>query len=757
MLEIVQRPYQIECEEAIEKAGSGRHLVVLATGLGKTVVFTHLKGMGRTLILSHRDELVRQPEKYYAGRASFGIEKADETATDEEVVSASVQSLMQDKRLNRYDKDAFETIIVDEAHHAAAPSYQKILKHFSGAKRLLGFTATPKRGDNVGLQNTFDKIIFSRDIRWGIKNGYLSRIRCEQVHTNYSLDGIAKTNGDYSAAQLEAAFEDENAKVIPLAAKTYMEKCHNAGKHTLIYCCTKNICHDLSDTIKKLLPEEEKDTVAVLLGDTPDEERAEILKSFQNGSCKCIINCMVLTEGTDLPICNAVMNLRPTCNNTLYQQMVGRGTRLYENKDYCLILDVLPEGDGISHTLCTAPTLFGIDPSRLDKKQRQELNEETDLLSFCDELSSVYAEESSKIDLISKEVDLFVEETAPILEESSGQDISVLVKKYNALVSGKHGQVPDEFTGLSVEVFADDFRRYRIKPNWESEIWLSEPDILGETIIRFDIAENYISAKMPFNKAIELCKMFCETQPSYYAYSWSTEAQKLWKSLNATPNQWGKLKNEYKKFDIRVLENSKISKLDASRLIDLRIRYKEAEKLAETIEQAKSGKKTKKAINAKKEIEELIESRDQSMELSKDEDVQAFAEKVKRQYEYLMEEKKREKEEEERLKKKAEETGEFIVTLSRFSPKDTESSSAQQGFARSLQMQTGVLKDIDADDLTMRQANLMIGFLLKLKDYPTAQRKMLKFPDAAKVIESAEERDPDKDGLTFIFRQEVIK
>ena len=100
--EIVQRPYQIECEQAIQKAGPGKHLVVLATGLGKTVVFTHLKGMGRTLILSHRDELVRQPEKYYSGRVTFGVEKAEEYAGNEEIVSASVLSLCQDNRLHRY-------------------------------------------------------------------------------------------------------------------------------------------------------------------------------------------------------------------------------------------------------------------------------------------------------------------------------------------------------------------------------------------------------------------------------------------------------------------------------------------------------------------------------------------------------------------------------------------------------------------------------------------------------------------------------
>ena len=751
---IIQRPYQIECEKAIEEAGNGRHLVVLATGLGKTVIFTHLEGMGRTLILSHRDELVRQPEKYYEGRVTFGVEKAGDTATDEDVVSASVQSLMQDSRLNKYQHDAFETIIVDEAHHAAAPSYQKILKHFSGAKRILGFTATPKRGDRVGLQSAFDDIIFTRDIRWGIKNGYLSRIRCEQVHTNYSLDGITKTNGDYSASQLEAAFEDKNARVIPLAAEAYVKKCHNTNKHTLIYCCTKNISQLLCETIQKLLPDSEKGTVRVLLGDTPGEERANIIKDFSEGTCKCIVNCMVLTEGTDLPICDAVMNLRPTCNNSLYQQMVGRGTRLYDNKAYCLVLDVVPEEDGgYAHSLCTAPTLFGLDPSRLSKEQAKNLNEETDLLSFCDGLSSLYAKESTRMELLSKEVDLFIEECEPMFTAFQGKDIAGLVEDYNNLSAKKQEGIPKEFDGLSVEVFADDAKKYRVKPTWNSEIWFSEPDILGNTIVQFAVVNPCITAKMPLEKAVEVCKMYCETKPSYYAYSWSTDAQSLWKSLSATPNQYSKLKNEYKKLDINVRSDSNISKLDASRLIDLHIRYKEAKSLSESITQAKSGKKTKKATNAKATIDALIVQRSKGMELSPDAIVVAFLTSVRNEYEHLRNEEDRKKTEEESLRNQSETSGTLIITLPRFSPKNTKSSSAQQGFIRSLQEKSGILRNVKSKDLTMRQANLMISFLLRVNDYPKEQRKYLQFPDAINVIKSAEYRNVEEDGLRFCFVQ----
>ena len=167
--------------------------------------------------------------------------------------------------------------------------------------RILGFTATPKRGDDIGLSCVFDDIIFDRDIRWGITHGYLSRIRCEEIRGQYSLAGITKTNGDYSATQVEAALLGDNeVGVIPVAAKTYIEKCHNAGKHTIIYCVTKRICMVLAETLKKSLPKSEHDTIRVILGDTPGDERTKALADFQSGSVRCLINCMVLTEDEDL-------------------------------------------------------------------------------------------------------------------------------------------------------------------------------------------------------------------------------------------------------------------------------------------------------------------------------------------------------------------------------------------------------------------------------------------------------------------------
>ena len=140
-----------------------RFLLADFTVVHNTVTFANIPRRGRMLILSHRDELVRQPRKYFD--CSFGIEQAGKRSCYEEVISASVPSLV--RRLHRFEPDMFDIIVVDEAHHAAAASYRKILDYFK-PRLLLGFTATPNRGDGVGLDGIFEDIIFERDLEWGI-------------------------------------------------------------------------------------------------------------------------------------------------------------------------------------------------------------------------------------------------------------------------------------------------------------------------------------------------------------------------------------------------------------------------------------------------------------------------------------------------------------------------------------------------------------------------------------------------------------
>lgn len=751
MQNLQYRPYQEECLDAIESAGAGKHLIALATGLGKTVIFTGIPNRGRTLILSHRDELVRQPEKYYKGRGiSFGIEKADEHANGEDIVSASIQSLSQDTRLNSYAADTFDTVIVDEAHHAAAPTYRKVLDHFSGATRILGFTATPKRGDDIGLSCVFDDIIFDRDIRWGITHGYLSRIRCEEIRGQYSLAGITKTNGDYSATQVEAALLGDNELgVIPVAAKTYIEKCHNAGKHTIIYCVTKRICMVLAETLKKSLPKSEHDTIRVILGDTPGDERTKALADFQSGSVRCLINCMVLTEGTDLPICDAILNLRPTCRNTLYQQMVGRGTRLYSEKEYCLVIDIIPDNiESSPRSLCTAPTLFGLDPKLLSPGDYKKLTEDEDLLEFCDRISLLCKEASERIAIISQNVNRFVEETEHLFAEARNKDISILARNLNAQNKNQlEGVDLSVFGDLNVEVFPDERKRYRIRPNWDEEIWISEPDVLDDVIIQFHLNKKYdpskrnLTAKMKLQDAVQLAYLYCVAQPDYLSYSWSQSARRVWGCADATEAQKHKLFHTYLNQDIHVPPNVKFNKLEASNLIDLSMEYKRNLKLAEAFKQAESGKKTKKAATAKILVDSYVKESSGEITLTKPEVFQRFKNEICLHGENMIKTQVEKKKQEAKILEEAKSNHIMPVLLTCSIGKGLPATPRQIGFVKQLRNETGVFldkKETEFDRLTRRQISLMIEFLLTVKKLPEQILLHTTFPDAWKTCLQAE-------------------
>lgn len=342
------RPYQQECLDVIARQPPGAYLCRLATGLGKTVIFTHLPRYGRVLLLSHREELVRQPLQYY--HCPVGIEQGSSRAGNEPVVSASVQSLV--RRLDRYPPNTFDTIIVDEAHHAAAGSYRKILAHFK-ARLVLGFTATPGRGDRVRLDDVFQKIIFDRDLRWGIRQGYLADIECRRVTIGYDLTGVHTQNGDYAPGELAEAMEGTADAV----AEAYRTLARGA---TLIFAVNVRQCAEIAARIPG---------AAVVTGET--KHRAELIQRFTEGHIPCIVNCMVFTEGTDIPRVETVIIARPTRSDSLYTQMVGRGLRLFPGKERLLLIDCV--GVAGTRSLCTAPSLLGIDLSEVPERHKQEL------------------------------------------------------------------------------------------------------------------------------------------------------------------------------------------------------------------------------------------------------------------------------------------------------------------------------------------------------------------------------------------------
>jgi len=341
------RPYQQECIDSIPDQGA--YLIQMATGLGKTVTFSQIPRHGRMLILSHREELVTQPLKYF--ECTKGIEMAQHHASPwDEVVSASVQTMTH--RLEQFAPDEFDIVVCDEAHHSAARSYRRVLGHFQ-PRLLLGFTATPSRGDKVRLDDIYEDIIFQRDLKWGIQNNYLSDIYCRRVNIGYDISKVKTSHGDFAPGELDEAM-DGTADAI---AEAYTKLAQGA---TLIFAVSVHQANEIAKRIPG---------AAVVTGET--DNRAQIIKDFTDRKISCIVNVMVFTEGTDIPLVETIIIARPTQSDGLYTQMVGRGLRLSPGKERLNLIDCV----GISGkaSLCTAPSLLGINLDDVPEKKKSEI------------------------------------------------------------------------------------------------------------------------------------------------------------------------------------------------------------------------------------------------------------------------------------------------------------------------------------------------------------------------------------------------
>ena len=345
------RNYQTECLAEIERRGAGRWLIHMATGLGKTATFTHIPRNGRMLILAHRKELISQPASYFPEQI-VGIEQGPNRSSGQEIVIGSVQSMMN--RLDRFSPDDFDIVIIDECHHYASDTFRKVVEFFQPRLRL-GFTATPNRADGVKLDDLFDEIIFSRDIRFGIQNEWLARLHCKTVDIGYDLSNVTRRLGDFAIGELE---REVNIEAAHKAIKQAVEA-HAVGP-TIIFCCTKKHAIDVANYVGG----------KALLGDTPN--RQDLLSDFGKGN-QILTTVQVLTEGVDLPCAQTAIMARPTQSDTLYTQMVGR---ILRPKEMALVIDCV--GNYMQNSICRAPSLLGIDLEAVAEKYVDDL--EGDLL-----------------------------------------------------------------------------------------------------------------------------------------------------------------------------------------------------------------------------------------------------------------------------------------------------------------------------------------------------------------------------------------
>lgn len=234
------RPYQQEAVTAVMSEWANGHrktLLVLPTGTGKTIAFAKIaescvREGRKVLILAHREELLNQAQEKI--KTVTGLlcakEKAEETslASWYRIVVGSVQTLMREKRLRQFPEDEFGTIIVDEAHHALADSYQQVLQHFPTAN-VLGVTATPERNNLQCLGNYFDSLAYEYSLTQAIKDGYLCKIKAQTIPLKIDITGVGMSAGDYAAGALGTALDPYLEQI----AKEMVTYC--AGRKTVVF------------------------------------------------------------------------------------------------------------------------------------------------------------------------------------------------------------------------------------------------------------------------------------------------------------------------------------------------------------------------------------------------------------------------------------------------------------------------------------------------------------------------------------------
>lgn len=336
------RPYQQTARLEVERewaSGNNRTLLVLPTGTGKTVVFASVsqdvtRSGGRVLVLAHRGELLDQAADKI--EAVSGLKCAREQAEDTSVGTwysitvGSVQTMMRENRLNQFTADHYDAIIIDEAHHVLAESYQRVLSHFPAAK-ILGVTATPDRGDLRNLGEYFDSLAYEYSLPQAIKDGYLCPIKAQTVPLRLDISQVSMQNGDFKAADLGDALDPYLDRI---ADEMIAAGCKD--RRTVVFL-------PLVRTSKKFRSILEEKGLSAAEVDGESTDRAEILADFDAGRYDVLCNSMLLTEGWDCPPVDCIIVLRPTKIRSLYAQMVGRGTRLSPEtgKDHLLILDFL--------------------------------------------------------------------------------------------------------------------------------------------------------------------------------------------------------------------------------------------------------------------------------------------------------------------------------------------------------------------------------------------------------------------------------
>lgn len=346
------RDYQRQAIDALYDYFSGTDgnpLVVMPTGTGKSVVIAAflreaIEGWSdtRVLVVTHVKELIQQNFAALirmwptapAGIYSAGLNKRD---IDAQILFAGIQSIHK----RAYAVQRCDLVLIDEAHlltkadRGMYRSFLKALKEINPYIKIIGFTATPYRMDSGLLHEgegcLFTDIAYDVPILKMIEQGYLAPVTSKRTTTQLDVSGVGTRGGEFIPGQLEAAVD--TASINEAVVDEIVAKGSDRGSW-LIFCSGVKHAEHIRDVIR-----DRGISCETVLGDTPSAMRDRYLTAFKNSTLRALTNANVLTTGFDAPGTDLIALLRPTKSTGLYVQMLGRGTRLANGKDDCLVLD----------------------------------------------------------------------------------------------------------------------------------------------------------------------------------------------------------------------------------------------------------------------------------------------------------------------------------------------------------------------------------------------------------------------------------
>lgn len=526
----------------ILEQGEERALLISATGTGKTYASAFAMrelGFKRVLFLVHRGQLARQTkksyEKVFAKSVSLGLVGAGYHEYDADYVFATIQTLNRDEHLLQYDKNAFDCIILDEAHHVPADTYQKVMKHFT-PKLWLGMTATPdKRDDNIEGRNVYE--LFDHQIAYEIRLQQAMEENLLCPFHYFGITDLAIIGDDEEASRdFSVLTSDERVKHIINEADYYG---YSGDKvKGLIFCSSIKETEELSEKFNHMINPStgQKFRTIALNGSASEQERQNAFERLamnkedataDHEPLDYIFSVEILNEGVDIVEVNQVIMLRPTQSPIVFIQQLGRGLRKAYGKEYVVILDFI----GNYNNNFMIPIALSGDRTYNKDNIRRYIMEGGRVIPGA---STVHFDEISR-------KRIFVS-----VDKANFSDIKLIRENYTNL-KNKLGHIPrlldfDDYGEMDVIRIFDNnslgsYYKFLVKYEKEYKIRLSENE---EKVIEF------VSKKLANGKRIQELRML----KRMLAYARGSSKLGLFAGLSEDMKEYGKIVSQNQKENI---------------------------------------------------------------------------------------------------------------------------------------------------------------------------------------------------------------